>query len=83
VSGRVQGVGFRFFVEEKARQLELTGWVRNLPDGRVECEAEGPRDILELWIEELKKGPLLSRVEHISVQWQTFTQKFSCFEIRP
>ena len=57
VVGRVQGVGFRWFVREKARRLGLSGWVRNLPDGSVEVVAAGEGGQLDLLKEELRRGP--------------------------
>jgi acylphosphatase len=57
VTGRVQGVGFRWFVRERARRLGLSGWVRNLRDGSVEVAAAGDRGQLELLLGELRRGP--------------------------
>jgi len=57
VTGIVQGVGFRWFVRERARRLGLDGWVRNLPDGSVEVLASGDRGQLQLLREELERGP--------------------------
>ena len=57
VTGVVQGVGFRWFVREKARRLGLAGWVRNLPDGSVEVVASGEQGQIDLLQGELKKGP--------------------------
>lgn len=57
VTGRVQGVGFRWFVRERATRLDLAGWVRNLADGTVELEAEGDADAIELLKGELARGP--------------------------
>jgi len=57
VTGMVQGVGFRWFVRERARRLGLKGWVRNLPDGSVEVAASGDPGQLELLKEELRRGP--------------------------
>ena len=57
VTGRVQGVGFRWFVRERARRLGLAGWVRNLPDGGVEVAASGDAGQLELLRGELRRGP--------------------------
>ncbi len=57
VSGRVQGVGFRWFVRNAARELGLTGWVRNLADGRVEAEASGPPEALDAFERRLREGP--------------------------
>lgn len=69
VSGRVQGVGFRASAQQVADRLGLAGWVRNLADGRVELEAEGPPDILEQLLSWLRKGPSLSRVDQVQVDW--------------
>lgn len=57
VRGRVQGVGFRWFVRETARRCGLAGWVRNLADGSVELEASGPPDMLALLAEAVRAGP--------------------------
>jgi acylphosphatase len=57
VHGRVQGVGFRYFVQEAARALDVAGWVRNAPDGSVEVEAEGPSASLEKLRAALADGP--------------------------
>jgi len=69
VAGRVQGVGFRASVQEQARRLDLAGWVRNLFDGRVELEAEGPRPVLERLLIFLREGPGLAHVDHVDVEW--------------
>lgn len=69
VTGRVQGVGFRFFVQREARKLGLTGWVRNLPTGEVELEASGDRSDLEMLLRHLEQGPPLSRVDRVDVHW--------------
>lgn len=65
VTGVVQGVGFRWFVRERARRLGLAGWVKNLADGSVEVLAEGDQGQLDLLDGELKKGPPGSRVASI------------------
>lgn len=65
VSGRVQGVGFRYFVRQQAQALGLAGWVRNLPDGRVEAFAEGALALLDQMEQLLKEGPLMSRVTEV------------------
>jgi acylphosphatase len=63
IAGRVQGVGFRWFVREEARRLGLAGWVRNLPSGEVELVAEGSPDSLEAFAKTIGKGPPGARVE--------------------
>jgi acylphosphatase len=65
VSGRVQGVGFRWFALRRGQELGLAGWVRNLPDGRVEVVASGPDDALASMEASLARGPRLSRVDRV------------------
>ena len=65
VSGRVQGVGFRWFVREAARQHRLAGWVRNRPDGSVELEASGENGAFREFIETIRQGPPGARVENV------------------
>jgi acylphosphatase len=65
VTGVVQGVGFRWFVREKARRLGLAGWVRNLSDGSVEVVASGDKGQLDLLVSELRKGPAGAVVESV------------------
>ena len=69
VSGWVQGVGYRAFVLRRAHELGLGGWVRNLPDGRVEAEAAGPEDALQQFVAALKAGPRPARVANAEEQW--------------
>lgn len=69
VNGRVQGVGFRFFVLREARRLGLIGLVRNLPDGRVEVFAQGEREALSDLVARMERGPLFSRVDSVDVKW--------------
>jgi acylphosphatase len=81
-SGRVQGVAFRFFAQHVANMLGVTGWVRNLYDGRVEVVAEGDKEALEQFLAELKKGPRLARVEKAEVIWEDYQAEFVDFSIR-
>jgi acylphosphatase len=67
VSGVVQGVCFRAYAQGAARDLDVTGWVRNRDDGRVEGEAWGERDALEGFIHWLQKGPPHGRVDHVDI----------------
>jgi len=82
VSGRVQGVFFRLHTEEKARELGITGWVRNLNDGRVEAVLEGEKGKVEELIEWAKGGPKSARVDGVDVEWQESKGEFKNFEIR-
>lgn len=81
VTGRVQGVGFRAFARRVALRCGLTGGVRNLDDGRVEVEAEGPRGNLEGLIEELKKGPPGSRVDRVEIHWRPWADRYTDFAV--
>lgn len=82
IEGRVQGVGFRWWIAGRAKNLGLVGWVRNLKDGRVEVVVEGPKKEIKKLVEECKKGPLLSKVSHLDVSWEEATKEFEDFEIR-
>jgi len=81
VSGMVQGVGFRYFVHHHATQLGLTGWVRNLPNGDVEIEAEGNREFVESLIAYARRGPRSAVVSNIDVVWKEPRSQFTSFEI--
>jgi acylphosphatase len=80
VSGRVQGVGFRFFAERAAKKAGVVGWVRNLPDGRVETVVEGSDDAVERYLGDLRRGPLGSRVTDVAVEDRQ-PGNFESFEI--
>jgi acylphosphatase len=67
--GRVQGVGFRYSAKGVARGFDLTGWIRNLPDGRVEMQAEGERGELEAFLEALRDSHLGGFIRRESVSW--------------
>lgn len=82
ISGRVQGVNYRWFTLEVAEELKLTGWVRNLPDRRVEAVFEGDRDTIEKAIVRCKQGPPASRVDDVDVTWEDRLEGFGDFEIR-
>lgn len=66
VTGRVQGVGFRFFCRRLAVEMDLTGWVRNRVDGSVEVEVQGPNDRIDLFTNRLKDGPILATIANIT-----------------
>jgi Acylphosphatases len=82
VEGRVQGVGYRIFTMREARRLGLVGYVRNLPDGRVEAVIEGDRKVIDLLLGRLQQGPRHARVERIERVIQEPTGEFQQFEIR-
>lgn len=82
ISGRVQGVGFRWFVLRAAQRLGVRGWARNLWDGRVEVMGQGALSMLQDFEEGLHKGPLLSRVENVEkVEVTSEVSTFKSFEI--
>ena len=74
VTGRVQGVGFRWFVEREAATLGITGWVRNREDGRVEVVASGTREQLAALHGRLREGPRAARVDEVAVSAAPFLE---------
>ena len=70
VRGYVQGVGYRYFVLQRARKARLVGWVRNCADGSVECIAEGPKPALERLLDDLYQGPYPAEVTRVDTDWQ-------------
>ena len=82
ISGRVQGVCYRWFTRDTAVELGLTGWVRNLPDGTVETVAEGEKEKLEQLLGWCRRGPDLARVTDIQAEWEEATGEFQDFSIR-
>jgi len=82
VEGLVQGVSFRAYTVEEARRLGVDGWVRNLPDGRVEAEAEGERSALEALVAWCRHGPPAARVEDLRATWSEYRGNLGRFEIR-
>ena len=82
VSGRVQGVFFRYETYLLASRLGVSGWVRNLPDGRVEAVFEGEKEKVDKLIEFCKRGPSAAIVTSIKVIWEKPRNEFEGFEIR-
>lgn len=82
VTGRVQGVGFRAFVQDVAESLGVNGWVRNVGWNQVESVAEGPRSELEKFSQRVQRGPSVSRVDEFHEDWEIPTREFDSFEIR-
>jgi len=81
VEGSVQGVGYRFFVIQRAAELRLTGWVRNLWDGRVEVVAEGPHASLQNLLNCLEEGPRSATVSHVATEWLPASNEFTDFNV--
>lgn len=71
ISGFVQGVGFRQFIKYNAKKLNINGWIKNLPDGRVEAVFDGEEDNLKKLVEICQKGTFLSKVKNVEVDWNS------------
>ncbi len=82
IGGRVQGVGFRYFTQAAAARDGLHGWVRNLPDGRVEASAEGEAEALERFERAVRHGPPGARVEAVEVEDMVPTGRETGFSVR-
>lgn len=82
ISGRVQGVGFRWFTEKEARARDVVGYVRNLPDGRVEVLAQGESGTLAAFRERLQEGPPAARVDDVDVRPVSVDSTLAAFNVR-
>lgn len=82
VSGKVQGVGFRYFVQLKAMDYGLTGWVKNNQNGSVELVAIGPKEKLDVFMEEIKKGNRFASVHEVNLIEEQPSEQLRSFQIR-
>jgi len=82
ISGHVQGVGFRYFAEARAAVEGVHGWVRNLPDGRVETLVEGELESVNRVEAALRRGPSGARIDNVVVEWVDPTGRATGFSIR-
>ncbi|MCK5219799.1 acylphosphatase [bacterium] len=82
VYGRVQGVGYRFFVERAAQERYLSGWVANAPNGSVKIEAQGPEEDLRTLLRDLERGPGLAVVEKMKIDWLDSLPKEEGFYVK-
>lgn len=82
IHGYVQGVGYRKFVRHNAEKLGLVGWVRNLPEGTVEAEVAGDENKIEKLIAACRKGPMLSEITAVDVEWEEKDFPYQEFVIR-
>ncbi|MBE3089371.1 MAG: acylphosphatase [Actinobacteria bacterium] len=80
--GRVQGVGFRYFVESIVSKYDISGYVRNTFDGKVEIVCQGEEEDLKQFIDEIKKGPAFSAVTDIKIEEIEDSKKYSIFDIK-
>lgn len=81
VTGKVQQVAYRAYVQESATELEVVGYVRNLSDGSVEILAQGLPDTLKEFVEYLHEGSLMAKVESVAVDWRSPRKTFSEFSV--
>ena len=81
ITGRVQGVSFRYHLHGKARELGVTGWVRNCGDGSVEATVSGPREAVEKVISWARRGPPAAEVRHVAISDSDGT--FDRFDVLP
>lgn len=82
IAGRVQGVSFRYHTLQEASRLQLAGWVRNCPDGRVEAVFEGERSKVTQMIEWCRQGPPAANVMQVDILWETPEGAFQGFNLR-
>ena len=82
VTGRVQGVGYRFFAKEASDMYGINGWVRNCFNGSVELEAQGNSELLKQFIKELKKGPMMGHVSDIQSREIVLVEGEKLFSVR-
>jgi acylphosphatase len=82
IAGVVQGVGFRYYTLNQALKAGISGYVRNLPDGAVEVEAEGEEGCLEAFIGSLRSGPPGALVDDLKFEWADYTGKYQGFSIK-
>ena len=83
ITGFVQGVGYRNFVQHKAKKMNISGWVRNLSDKRVEVIAQADEKTLQKFIGLCKQGSFVSEVKDVSVEWQKPDKIFESFVKHP
>ncbi len=81
ITGKVQGVAYRAYIQEAATELQLVGYTKNLPGGAVEVVAQGEPDTLKAFIEYLHEGSLMSVVEGVAVEWGSASKTFEEFSV--
>lgn len=82
IEGKVQNVGFRHFTKINAQEVGVHGWVKNLPDGRVEAVFEGPEDHVDEMVARCEEGPGSSRVDEVDFEWEEATGEFDSFQVK-
>lgn len=82
ITGRVQGVAFRYYARSMANQLDVKGWIRNLSNGKVELVVEGKKKAIKRMIKWCHSGPSMARVDRIQLEWGKYTGQFNQFSVR-
>ena len=82
IAGRVQGVGFRYFVTSKAEAFNIKGYVRNLDTGAVEIEVEGEKQEIHSFLKEVRQGPLHAQIYEFQVEWKPHKQQYDHFYVK-
>ncbi|HWF44642.1 MAG TPA: acylphosphatase [Candidatus Kapabacteria bacterium] len=82
ISGHVQGVGFRWFCQERAAQLGITGYAKNLSDGKLEIEAQGDEESVDLFITAVSRGPRHASVTHVNRDERSVQLEETAFELQ-
>lgn len=82
ITGRVQGVGYRYFVKQIAGENSVSGWVKNLSDGSVLVMARGEEAVMETFLDHLKEGPSMAAVENVSVSKMPGLENFNGFRVK-
>lgn len=81
IVGQVQGVSFRYFTRRKAQEHQVTGWVRNLPNGDVEAVFEGSETNVRKVLDWCSEGPVAARVEEVLIDWEDYLGEFEDFQV--
>jgi acylphosphatase len=82
ISGQVQGVGFRYFTTNLAKNFDIVGWIRNLATGDVEVHVEGDKVAVAGFLQELKVGPNFANVSNFQIEWKTYEGEYESFTVR-
>ena len=82
ISGRVQGVSFRYYTLRQASKQGVKGWVKNLPDGRVEAVFEGPEEKVQQMVDWCQQGSPAAQVEEVQINWSAAQNEWSGFNVR-
>jgi acylphosphatase len=82
ITGRVQGIGYRFFVTARAENYPIVGYVRNLETGAVEVEVEGEKQVVMDFINEIRQGPRHAQIRDFQMEWKPFKMNYDSFFVK-